>query len=111
PFVWTELLMPILPIVRVRDAEEAMDLAVAAEKGNRHTASMHSHHVDRLSRMARRIDSSIVVTNGPNFAGRGMGGEGYTSFAIAGPTGEGLAHAGPFTRVRRCTPDDALSIA
>jgi len=110
PFVWTELLMPILPIVRVRDAEEAMDLAVAAEKGNRHTASMHSHHVDRLSRMARRIDCSIFVKNGPNFAGLGMGGEGYTSFTIAGPTGEGMTHAGHFTRVRRCTLVDAFRI-
>ena len=110
PVVWTELLMPILPIVRVRDAEEAMDLAVAAEKGNRHTASMHSHHVDRLSRMARRIDCSIFVKNGPNFAGLGMGGEGYTSFTIAGPTGEGMTHARHFARMRRCTLVDAFRI-
>ncbi|MEZ4655333.1 MAG: aldehyde dehydrogenase family protein [Candidatus Eisenbacteria bacterium] len=110
PFVWTELLMPILPIVRVKTAEEAMDLAVAAEKGNRHTASMHSHHVDRLSRMARRINCSIFIKNGPNFAGLGMGGEGYTSFTIAGPTGEGMTNARHFTRVRRCTLVDAFRI-
>ena len=110
PFVWTELLMPILPIVRVRDAEEAMDLAVAAEKGNRHTASMHSHDVDRLSRMARRVDCSIFVKNGPNFAGLGMGGEGYTSFTIAGPTGDGMTNARTFARLRRCTLVDAFRI-
>jgi acyl-CoA reductase-like NAD-dependent aldehyde dehydrogenase len=102
--------MPILPIVRVKTAEEAMDLAVAAEKGNRHTASMHSHHVDRLSRMARRINCSIFVKNGPNFAGLGLGGEGYTSFTIAGPTGEGMTHAGHFARMRRCTLVDAFRI-
>lgn len=110
PFVWTELLLPILPIVRTRDAEEAMDLAIAAEKGNRHTASMHSHDIDRLSRMARRVDCSIFVKNGPNFAGLGMGGEGYTSFTIAGPTGDGMTTARSFARLRRCTLVDAFRI-
>ncbi|MEZ4651156.1 MAG: aldehyde dehydrogenase family protein [Candidatus Eisenbacteria bacterium] len=110
PFVWTELLMPILPIVRMRDAEEAMDLAILAEKGNRHTASMHSHDVDRLSRMARRVDCSIFIKNGPNFSGLGMGGEGYTSFTIAGPTGDGMTNARTFARLRRCTLVDAFRI-
>ncbi|MCB9462872.1 MAG: aldehyde dehydrogenase EutE [Candidatus Eisenbacteria bacterium] len=110
PFVWTELLMPILPIVRMRNAEEAMDLAILAEKGNRHTASMHSHDVDRLSRMARRVDCSIFIKNGPNFSGLGMGGEGYTSFTIAGPTGDGMTNARTFARLRRCTLVDAFRI-
>lgn len=110
PFVWTELLMPVLPIVRVRTAEEAMDLAVAAEKNNRHTASMHSHDIDRLSRMARRINCSIFTKNGPNYAGLGMGGEGYTSFTIAGPTGDGMTTARHFARWRRCTLVDSFRI-
>lgn len=110
PFVWTEMLMPILPVVRVRDAEAAMDLAIEAEKGNRHTASMHSHDVDRLSRMARRVDCSIFIKNGPNFSGLGMGGEGYTSFTIAGPTGDGMTTARTFSRRRRCTLVDAFRI-
>lgn len=110
PFVWTELLMPILPVVRVRDAEDAMKLAVAAEKGNRHTATMHSQHVGRLSRMARRLNCSIFVKNGPAYAGLGMGGEGYSSFTIAGPTGEGMTTARDFARLRRCTLVDAFRI-
>ncbi len=103
PLVWTEQLLPVLPLVRTKSAEEAMDLAVAAERGNRHTATMHSRDVVRLSRMARRVDTSIFVKNGPSYAGLGLGGEGYTSFTIAGATGEGLTTARNFCRLRRCT--------
>ncbi|MBD3334702.1 MAG: aldehyde dehydrogenase family protein, partial [Candidatus Eisenbacteria bacterium] len=110
PFVWTELLMPILPVVRVRDVEAAMDLAVRAERGLRHTATFHSRNIESLSTLARRINTSIFVKNGPAFAGLGLGGEGYTSFTIAGPTGEGLTMARHFCRFRRCTLVDAFRI-
>ena len=39
---------------------------------------------------------------------RGLGGEGYTSFTIASPTGEGLTTAVHFTRERRCTLKDSF---
>src|SRR5690606_8989527 len=100
---WTEQLMPVLPVVRVADADEAIDLAVRYEGGRRHTATMHSRSIERLSRMARLINCSIFVKNGPTYAGLGLGGEGYTSFTIASPTGEGLTSPVSFTRERRCT--------
>jgi propionaldehyde dehydrogenase len=101
-FVVEELMMPILPIVRVDNVDSAIDLAVEVENGNRHTAMMHSKNVDKLSEMARRIQTTIFVKNGPSYAGIGVGGEGYTTFTIAGPTGEGLTSAKSFTRKRRC---------
>ncbi len=110
PFVWTELLMPVLPVARVRTADEGMDWAVLAEHGFRHTASIHSRNVDRLSKMARMMDCSIFVKNGPHFAGLGMGGEGPTSFTIASPTGEGMTTARTFTRRRRCALVDLFRI-
>lgn len=107
---WTEQLMPVLPVVRVADADEAIDLAVRYEGGRRHTATMHSRNIERLSRMARLINCSIFVKNGPTYAGLGLGGEGYTSFTIASPTGEGLTSPVSFTRERRCTLVDAFRI-
>ncbi len=103
PFVQTELLMPILGVVRVKDVHEGIDLAVEAEHGFGHTASMYSKNIDALHRMARVVNCSIFVKNAPNYAGLGYGGEGYTSFTIASPTGEGLTTARHFTRERRCT--------
>jgi acyl-CoA reductase-like NAD-dependent aldehyde dehydrogenase len=108
--VWTEQLMPIIPLVRVRNADEAIDLAKAVEQGMGHTAAMHSKNLDVLSRMSREINTSIFVKNGPSLAGLGFGGEGFTSFSIASPTGEGLTSAVNFTRVRRCVLVDAFRI-
>lgn len=110
PFVRVELMMPVLPIVRVKDVEEGMDLAVIAEHGNRHTAIMHSTDVNALTRMAKRIQTTIFVKNGPSYAGIGIGGEGYCSFTIAGPTGEGLTSARTFARRRRCVLVGGLNV-
>jgi aldehyde dehydrogenase len=110
PFVWTELLLPVLGVARVPSAEEGMEWAVAAEHGFRHTASIHSRNIERLSHMARLMNCSIFIKNGPNFAGLGMGGEGPTSFTIASPTGEGMTTARTFTRRRRCTLVDYFRI-
>jgi acyl-CoA reductase-like NAD-dependent aldehyde dehydrogenase len=110
PLVWTEQLMPVLPVVRVSSADEAIDLAVAAEGGRRHTAVMHSRNLDHLSRMARVINCSIFVKNGPCYSGLGEGGEGYSSFSIASPTGEGLTGPRTFSRERRCVLVDHFRI-
>jgi acyl-CoA reductase-like NAD-dependent aldehyde dehydrogenase len=110
PFIWTEMMMPILPMTRVRTVDEAIDYALLVEHGFRHTASMHSRNIEKLSRMARLCDCSIFVKNGPNFAGLGYGGEGPTSFTIASPSGEGMTTARSFTRLRRCTLVDAFRI-
>ena len=110
PFVQEELMMPILPIVRVNDIDEAIDLAVKAEHGNRHTAHMHSKNIDHLTRFARAVETTIFVKNAPSYAGIGFGGEGHTTFTIAGPTGEGLTSARSFTRFRRCVMTDYFRI-
>jgi propionaldehyde dehydrogenase len=110
PFVMEELMMPVLPIVQVKDIDEAIELAVKVEHGNRHTAIMHSKNVDNLTRLAKAIETTIFVKNAPSYAGIGVGGEGFTTFTIAGPTGEGLTSARSFTRQRRCVLVDALSI-
>ncbi|MBP7634434.1 aldehyde dehydrogenase EutE [Candidatus Ozemobacteraceae bacterium] len=110
PFVVEELLMPVIPLVRVRDVNAAIDLAVKVEHGNNHTAVMHSRNIDNLHRMAVRCNCSIFVKNGPSYAGLGMGGEGYTTFTIASPTGEGLTSARTFTRQRRCVIVDSFRI-
>ena len=110
PFVQNELMMPILPIVRVDNIDEAIDLAVKAEHGNRHTAHMHSKNIENLSRFARAVETTIFVKNAPSYAGIGFGGEGHTTFTIAGPTGEGITSARSFTRRRRCVMADSFRI-
>ena len=110
PFVQHELMMPILPIVRVDNIDEAIDLAVKAEHGNRHTAHMHSKNIDHLTRFARAVETTIFVKNAPSYAGIGFGGEGHTTFTIAGPTGEGITSAKSFTRLRRCVMVDSFRI-
>jgi acyl-CoA reductase-like NAD-dependent aldehyde dehydrogenase len=110
PLVWTEQLMPIIPLVRVGSASEAIDLAKRVEQGMGHTAVIHSKNLDVLSHMSRMINTSIFVKNGPSLAGLGFGGEGFTSFSIASPTGEGLTSTRDFTRVRRCVLVDAFRI-
>lgn len=103
PFVQVEMLTTILPIVRVKDVDEGIALAVKAEHGYGHTACMWSRNIENLHRMARVVNTSIFIKNAPSFAGLGAGGEGYTSFTIASPTGEGLTTALSFSRQRRCT--------
>jgi acyl-CoA reductase-like NAD-dependent aldehyde dehydrogenase len=110
PFVWTEMLMPIIPFVTVRNVEEGIALAKRVEQGMGHTAVIHSKNIECLSTMARTMQVSIFVKNGPSFAGLGLGGEGYTSFTIASPTGEGLTSARHFTRMRRCVLVDYFRI-
>lgn len=109
-FVQHELMMPILPIVRVNNIEEAIELAVKAEHGNRHTAHMHSKNIDHLSAFAKAVETTIFVKNAPSYAGIGFGGEGHTTFTIAGPTGEGITSARSFTRKRRCVMADNFRI-
>lgn len=110
PFVQEELMMPILPVVRVPDVDTAIDMAIRVEHGNRHTAMMHSKNVEKLTKMAKLIQTTIFVKNGPSYTGIGSGGMGYTTFTIAGPTGEGLTSAKSFSRRRRCTIVGGMSV-
>jgi len=109
-WVQEEQMMPFMPFVRVPDVDTAIAMALEAEHGYRHTAVMHSTHLPSLSKMARLCDCSIFVKNGPSIAGLAVGGEGYISYSIASPTGEGITTARTFTRKRRCTLVDAFRI-
>ena len=110
PFVPTEQMMPFLPFVRCKDADEAIHLAHESEHGFRHTAVIHSNNVRTMTSMGRLLDTTLFIKNGPSVAGLGLGGEGYLSFSIATPTGEGVTTPLTFTRQRRCTLVDDLRI-
>ena len=110
PFVPVEQMMPFVPFVRVRDVDEGIAKAVQYEHGFRHTAIIHSTNVNNMTKMGRAVDTTLFVKNGPCMAGLGMGGEGYTSFSIAGPPGEGITTPLTFTRERRCSMIDNLRI-
>ncbi|MFN8606187.1 MAG: aldehyde dehydrogenase family protein [Vulcanimicrobiota bacterium] len=110
PLVQKEQMMPVLPIVRSRDAGSAIESALKAEGERYHTAVMHSHNLHNLSTMAKAVNANIFVKNGPNFAGLGFGGEGFTTMTIAGTTGEGCTTARSFTRERRCALIDHFNI-
>lgn len=101
PFAVKELMMPILPVIRVKNIDEAIKLGKELEHGNRHTAIMHSKNIDNLNRFGNEIETTIFVKNAPSYAGIGFGSDGITTFTIAGPTGEGLTSAKTFTRKRK----------
>jgi acyl-CoA reductase-like NAD-dependent aldehyde dehydrogenase len=110
PFVQLELLMPVVPLVRVPTVDDAIREAVRAEHGFFHTAVMHSTNIDHMSRMAQAVNTSLFVKNAPSYAGLGFGGEGHTAWTIAGSSGDGLTTALTYTRERRCTLKDAFRI-
>ena len=110
PFVQEEQMMPMIPIVRVKSVEEGIQRSLQSEHNYKHTAIIHSHDVENITAMARARDTTLFVKNGPSPAGLGLGGEGYLSFSIATPTGEGITNPRTFTRVRRCVMVDNLRI-
>jgi aldehyde dehydrogenase len=110
PFVFEEQMMPFIPVVRVKSVEEGIRESKKAEHDYRHTAIIHSHNVEHMTAMARALDTTVFVKNGPCMAGLGLGGEGYLSYSIATPTGEGVTNPQTFTRVRRCVMVDNLRI-
>ncbi|MBY0232235.1 MAG: aldehyde dehydrogenase EutE [Gemmataceae bacterium] len=110
PFVEHEQMMPFVPFVRAKDADEAIALAKKYEHGFRHTSIIHSRNIETITRMGREMDTTLFITNGPSVAGLGSGGEGYLSFSIATPTGEGVTTPLTFTRIRRSTTVGALRV-
>ena len=110
PFVPVEQMMPFVPFVRVKNVDEAIEKAKFYEHGFRHTSIIHSHNVRNMTKMGRALDTTLFVKNGPCTAAVGLGGEGYLSFSIATPTGEGVTTPLTFTRERRCTLVDDLRI-
>jgi len=110
PYVSEEQMMPFVPFVRVRDFRQALDLAKKHEHNYRHTALIHSRNVRNMTIMGREMDTTLFIKNGPCMAGLGLGGEGYLSYSIATPTGEGVTSPLTFTRQRRCTLVDDLRV-
>lgn len=108
--VQEELMMPILGIVRAKDVDEGINMAVRLEHGNRHSAHMHSKNVDNLTKFGRLVDTAIFVKNAPSYAALGFGGEGYCTFTIASRTGDGLTSASTFTKRRLCVMAESLCI-
>jgi aldehyde dehydrogenase len=110
PFVPVEQMMPFVPFVRVRDVDQAIAKARHHEHGFRHTSMIHSNNVRNMTAMGRALDTTLFVKNGPCMAALGLGGEGYLSYSIATPTGEGVTTPLTFTRERRCSLIDDLRI-
>lgn len=110
PFVTVEMLMPIIPLVRVKDFEQALDVSLEIEQGFKHTATIHSQSIERLNIAAKVMQTSVFVKNGSSLVGIGVNGEGDTSFTIATATGEGTTTARHFTRRRRCSLTNGFSI-
>jgi aldehyde dehydrogenase len=110
PFVDHEQMMPFVPFVRAANVDAAIALAKKYEHGFKHTAIIHSRNVDTITRMGREMDVTLYIQNGPSVAGLGLGGEGYLSFSIATPTGEGVTTPLTFTRVRRSTTVGSMRV-
>ena len=109
-FVEEEQMMPFIPIVRVPDVDAAIAAALKAEHGYKHTGIMHSQNISNLTKMAQQIDTTLFIKNGPSMTGLGLGGEGFLSFSIATPTGEGVTTPMTFTRSRRCVMVENLNL-
>ena len=110
PFVPEEQMMPFIPFVRAKDALHAIELAYESEHGFGHTAIIHSRNVHHMTVMGKLMNTTLFVKNGPSMAGLGLGGEGYLSFSIATPTGEGVTTPSTFSRSRRCVMVDELRV-
>jgi aldehyde dehydrogenase len=109
-FVEEEQMMPFIPLVRVKNVDEAIKCAIKAEHGYKHTAIMHSQNISNLTRMAQEVDTTLFIKNGPCMTGLGLGGEGFLSFSVATPTGEGVTTPMTFTRSRRCVMVEGLNL-
>lgn len=109
-FVALELMMPLVPLVRVAIFEEMLAAGLMIERHCRHTATFHSQNVERLGRVAKELQTAVFVKNGSSFNGIGFDGEGTASFTIGTLTGEGPVSARHFAKRRRCVLTDGFSI-
>lgn len=109
-FVDEEQMMPFIPIVRVPNVDAAIAASIKTEHGYKHTAMIHSTNIHALTKMAQAVDTTLFIKNGPCMTGLGLGGEGFLSFSIATPTGEGVTTPMTFTRSRRCVMVEELNL-
>jgi propionaldehyde dehydrogenase len=110
PLVLKEYLMPVVPIVRVRDFDEALECALKSEHGFHHTSIIHSHSLDRITRFAQTMQTTVMVVNGCSLASMGFEAEGTITLTIAGTTGEGYTTPKNFAQQSRITIVDAISV-
>ena len=109
PFVVAEQMMPFIPVVRANCTDEAIEMAVRAEHGFRHTAIIHSNDLKVVTKMARRMNTTLFIQNASCAAALGLGGPGYLSYSIATPTGEGVTTPLTFTRQRQLVLGETLN--
>jgi len=107
--VMEEQMMPLLPVVRVKNFDEGLQGCYEAERGYHHTALIHSKDMNRITTFARKMNTTIVVANGYSNQGDGPDdGEAYMAFTIATPTGEGVTSPLDFCKVRRLSISGSL---
>jgi propionaldehyde dehydrogenase len=99
--VMQEQLMPIVPLVRARDFQEALAIALRVEGGRGHTLAIHSKDITRITAVRNAYACTVFVANGSTAAAEGVGGEGYVAMSLAGHTGEGFTTAATFVKRRR----------
>ncbi|UCH20289.1 MAG: aldehyde dehydrogenase [Deltaproteobacteria bacterium] len=108
PLVWTEQIMPVLPVVRCPNVDQAIEWALAAEQDNGHTMAIHSNSLANIRKMASRARCASFIKNGAcGLGGVGVTGEGFVSFHIA-TNGAGHTRPQMFTQIRRCVMTDDL---
>jgi propionaldehyde dehydrogenase len=110
PFAQEELLMPVLAMIRVPNFDEALAMALRLEHGFRHSAVIYSTNVDNMSRMAREIDTTMFVKNGPSYYSFGADSDCPVTLTIATATGQGATSPESFCRKRRCVLSGAFRI-
>ena len=110
PLLLNELLMPVVPILRVPTFDAMLEAAVEIEQRCRHTATIHTAILERMNQAAKELQTSIFVKNGSSLHGLGFDSDEKCSFTIANVTGEGFTSTRTFTRRRRCYSRDGFSI-
>lgn len=101
PLVMEEQLMPVVPIVRARDFEQALEFCKKAERGWRHTSIIHSQHMGRVSRFIKEMQTVVLIVNGSSLVLGGVGAPGYCAWSLATGTGHGFTRPRTFLRQRR----------
>ncbi len=102
PWVVAEQMTCCIPVVRVKDFDAGLEASRKAEHGFKHTASIFSKDINRVTQYTRMLDCDVHVINGGTLRGDGGDlGEGYFSHTVATPTGEGICTPRDFVRKRR----------
>ena len=96
-----EQMMPVVPLVRARDYDQAVQFALRAEGGRGHTVVLHSKDINRITALRNLYPCTVFVTNASSSAAVGVGGEGFVAMSLAGHTGEGFTHPGTFVKNKR----------